>query len=117
VVACATIPAAELVDRARHLAELHAAASWLWPALVARLIAEGWNVDTARGHAGRLEDAPEPPSWADAEAIAQALVEGAMRPGDVDRMAKAAQDAARPHGRQIERRVERLEARAAGRRS
>jgi ParB-like chromosome segregation protein Spo0J len=52
----------ELHDRTRHLAELHAAASWLWPALVARLIAEGWNVDTARGHAGRLKDAPETPA-------------------------------------------------------
>ena len=63
--------AAVLADKAKNLAELHAAASWLWPALVARLIAEGWNVDTARGHAGRLKDVPEPPPWVDRETLAQ----------------------------------------------
>jgi hypothetical protein len=36
---------------ARVLAELHAAVPWLWPALVSRLLAEGWNVDTARQQA------------------------------------------------------------------
>jgi ParB-like chromosome segregation protein Spo0J len=43
-----------LADKAKQLAELHAAAPWLWPTLVARLIAEGWNVETARGQAARL---------------------------------------------------------------
>jgi hypothetical protein len=36
-----------LADKAKQLAELHAAASWLWPTLVARLILERWNVETA----------------------------------------------------------------------
>jgi hypothetical protein len=39
----------EKIPAARVPAEMHAAASWLWPALVAALIAEGWNVDAARG--------------------------------------------------------------------
>jgi hypothetical protein len=85
---------AALYDKHRHLAELHAAASWLWPALVARLIAEGWNVDTARGHAGRLKDLPrELPTWIDREALAQAIVDGTARSGDLARMVKIAKDA------------------------
>jgi ParB/RepB/Spo0J family partition protein len=52
---------AALAERWFQLVEIHAAASWLWPALVARLIADGWNVDTACSHAGRLKDVPEPP--------------------------------------------------------
>jgi hypothetical protein len=40
-----------------QLSECIAAASWLWPALVAAMIAEGWNVETARAQAGRLKDA------------------------------------------------------------
>jgi hypothetical protein len=50
------------IPHAKNLAEIHATASWLWPALVARLVAEGWNVETARGHADRLKDVPEPPA-------------------------------------------------------
>jgi ParB-like chromosome segregation protein Spo0J len=42
------------LDRTRHLAELHAAAAWLWPVLVARMLSAGWNVETARTNAGRL---------------------------------------------------------------
>jgi hypothetical protein len=63
----------QLAARWYALRELHAAASWLWPALVARLIAEGWNVDHARGHAARLKNVPEPPDWADADAIGEAV--------------------------------------------
>jgi ParB-like chromosome segregation protein Spo0J len=79
-------------DKAHHLAELHATASWLWPALVERLLVEGWNVDTARGHAGRLKDAPEPPIWADRDALAQDIVAGRARANDADRMAKVVAD-------------------------
>jgi ParB-like chromosome segregation protein Spo0J len=38
----------ELHDRTRHLAELHAAASWLWPTLVGRMTQRNWTVDQAR---------------------------------------------------------------------
>jgi hypothetical protein len=31
-------PAAELIDRTRHLTEIHAAPAWLWPALVAAML-------------------------------------------------------------------------------
>jgi hypothetical protein len=34
-------------EKWRHLAELHAAPSWLWRALVAKLIADDWTVETA----------------------------------------------------------------------
>jgi hypothetical protein len=66
--ACRDVPTADLARFTSHLAELHLASSWLWPALVAALIAEGWNVETARAQAGRLKDAPEPPPWADRDA-------------------------------------------------
>jgi hypothetical protein len=33
----------EIPDRTRHLAELHAAPSWLWAALVAQLITRAWS--------------------------------------------------------------------------
>jgi ParB-like chromosome segregation protein Spo0J len=80
-----------LIPFARHLAELHVAPSWLWPALIARLIAEAWNVDAARSHAGRLEDLPRDlPSWVDREALAKTFVEGTVRPGDVARVIGAA---------------------------
>jgi ParB-like chromosome segregation protein Spo0J len=42
------ISGAALIPFARHLAELYAATPWLRPALVARLVQEGWTVDTAR---------------------------------------------------------------------
>jgi hypothetical protein len=94
VAARAAISAVELVGYTRHLAEVHATPEWLWPALVARLIAEGWNVDTARGHAGRLKDLPrELPTWIDREALAQAIVDGTARSGDLARMVKIAKDA------------------------
>jgi hypothetical protein len=74
---------ASLAEHTRHLVELHAAASWLWPALVVRLLAEGWTVDNARSHAGRLKDVPEPPAWADQEGNVDKLVTRLMRGGDV----------------------------------
>jgi hypothetical protein len=74
---------ASLAEHTRHLAELHAAVSWLWPALVVRLLAEGWTVDNARSHAGRLKDVPEPPAWADQEGNVDKLVTRLMRGGDV----------------------------------
>lgn len=36
-------------DRWPHLAELHAAPAWLWPALAAELVARGWTVEATRG--------------------------------------------------------------------
>jgi hypothetical protein len=37
----------DLHERARQLAEIHAAPSWLWPALAAELVARGWTVEAA----------------------------------------------------------------------
>jgi ParB-like chromosome segregation protein Spo0J len=44
-----------LSEQTRHLAEIHAAPEWLWPALVERLVAEGWTVETTRKHVERLK--------------------------------------------------------------
>jgi protein gp37 len=74
----------------RHLAEIHAAPQWLRPALVDRLIVDGWTVDAARKQAQRVAELKSPPAFADREAVAEALVAGRMRPGDVERMADIA---------------------------
>ena len=79
----------DLSDRTSHLAELHAAPSWLWPALVAELVAKGWTVEQARGKVGALKSLPEPPPWSDLEAVATAIVTGRMRAGDIERMTQA----------------------------
>jgi hypothetical protein len=70
---------ASCLDKTRHLAELHAAAEWLWPALVRRMLEAAWTVETTRSQAGRLKDAPEPPIWADRDALAGDIVEGKTR--------------------------------------
>lgn len=70
---CTHMSAADLRDRWRCLAEIHAAPSWLWPALAAELVARGWTVEATRGKVAALKDAPEPPVWADSAAIAAAI--------------------------------------------
>jgi ParB-like chromosome segregation protein Spo0J len=86
-----------LANKAKQLAEIRVASSWLWPALVARLMAEGWNVETTRGHASRLKDVPKPSTLADREEIAAAIAAGTFRPGDVARMIAAEQAASAKH--------------------
>lgn len=55
VAACCHVATADLRDRWRCLAELHAAPSWLWPALAAELVARGWTVEATRGKVGRTD--------------------------------------------------------------
>jgi hypothetical protein len=43
----------EYSDKTRHLSEIHAAPRWLWPALVAGLVEDGWTVEDARRGAGK----------------------------------------------------------------
>jgi hypothetical protein len=69
------------VSRAtKHLAELHAAAEWLWPALVDNLLEGAWTVEISRALASRFKHVPDPPGWADRDTIAKALVAGEMKP-------------------------------------
>jgi ParB/RepB/Spo0J family partition protein len=72
-----------------QLVAVHAAARWLWPALVAKLVAEGLTVETTRRAVADLKDASEPPAWTDAPAIAAAIVGGAMKRSEIDAMAGA----------------------------
>lgn len=67
---------ADLSDKTRHLAEIHAAPSWLWSALVARLIEKEWSVDVTRKAVKALSDLPEVPEWADAGSFATHMVSG-----------------------------------------
>lgn len=78
-----------IVDKHRHLAEIHAAPSWLWPALVQHLVDCGLTVEATRRTIADLKDVAEPPVWADAAAIGAALVSGEMRKAEVERMAVA----------------------------
>ena len=76
----------EITDKTRHLDEIHAAPSWLWPALVAAMLAKGWNVETTRAQVARLKDVTaDPPGWL-ADGVPAALVDGAMRATDISRM-------------------------------
>lgn len=85
---------------ARHLAEIHAAPSWLWPALVEKLVdagrsegGKGLSVEKVRQLVSGLKDASEPPEWANASAIAQAIVTGIMRLSEIKSMASAVERA------------------------
>lgn len=71
------------------LAALHPSPRWLWRPLVSRLVSEGWTVDAARREAQRLKDCPEPPEWVNREAVADAVVSGAMKPADIKRFSSA----------------------------
>ena len=84
----------EARDRWSCLSEIHPAPSWLWPALVDRLVADGWTVEATRQQVKRLAAAPEPPAWADRAAIGQALVEGRLRLSDLEAMPGAVERAA-----------------------
>jgi hypothetical protein len=67
VVTSVTVSLASAQDYTRHLAELHSAPAWLWPALVARLLADGWTVDAARKQVERSNC----PLWPAMSAIAR----------------------------------------------
>jgi len=56
-----------LTESWRHLAEIHPAPRWLWPALVKRLLADGWTVDAARKQVERSNC----PLWPAMSAIAR----------------------------------------------
>jgi ParB-like chromosome segregation protein Spo0J len=47
-------------DSWRHLAEIHAAPRWLWRALVAQMVADGWTVEATRKAVAGVKDAPAP---------------------------------------------------------
>jgi ParB-like chromosome segregation protein Spo0J len=44
-----------------QLVAIHAAPRWLWPALVSRMVDEGWTVEATRKTVAGAKDAPEPP--------------------------------------------------------
>jgi len=73
--------------RNQHLYTIKTAAvpEWLWVDLVRRMLDESWNVGTTKDHAGRFKDVPDPPPWADRDALARDIVEGSVRPGGVAR--------------------------------
>jgi len=80
-----------IADYWRHLCEIHAAPKWLWPALVAKLQAESWTVETTRKNVQSLSETPEPPEWADKERIAEHLIAGTLLPKAIAKFTKSAQ--------------------------
>jgi ParB/RepB/Spo0J family partition protein len=73
-------------DSWRNMAAIHAAPEWLWPALVEKMVEDGWTVAATREKVGKCKAWAEPPKWADADAIAQALMIGAARSIDISKM-------------------------------
>jgi protein gp37 len=76
----------QIADDWRNLAELHAAPQWLWAALVKKMDAEFWTVSTTRDKVGKCKEWVAPPAWADADAIAEALMSGEVRASDIAKM-------------------------------
>lgn len=76
----------DLIDFTRHLSEIHAAPRWLWHVLVAAMLDKEWPVVAIHKTVKALAGAADPPYWADAETIADRLVSGAMKPGDVAKL-------------------------------
>lgn len=74
---------ADFADNWSALSELHTAPRWLWPALVAQLVEHGWTVETARREAQKFKEVAQPPEWTDQGKIAERLVSGELKPGDV----------------------------------
>lgn len=70
---------------AKHLSEIHAAPSFLWPALVEAAAAEDWTVERVRKAVAAVKDAPAPAGWWDGQAVARAIVAGTMQPRDMER--------------------------------
>lgn len=64
-----------LIERTKHLIEIHAAPQWLWQGLVAVPLAKGWTVELTKSAVRRVKDAVEPPAYLD---IAAAIVSGRM---------------------------------------
>lgn len=87
------VETSEIVEKHRHLAEIHAAPRWLWPALVERLVTEGLTVEATRKVVADLKDVEAPPSWAGADDIASAIVSGEMRKAEVEKMGAAVERA------------------------
>ena len=80
-------------NRTLHIAEIHAAPKWLWPALVRQMIESGWTVQVTRDKVGAFKEVADPPSWADSGRIADALVSGAMKIAEVARLQKLVDNA------------------------
>jgi protein gp37/ParB-like chromosome segregation protein Spo0J len=79
VVAHATSEPKAMEGYTRHLADIHSAPKWLWPALVERLLAEGWTVDATRKQVDRFKNMPAvKEEWLNRELIANDLVSGKL---------------------------------------
>lgn len=83
----------------KSFVEIHAAPSWLWPALVQRMTQDGMTVDATRKMVAGIKDAPNPPQWADASSIAYAVVSDEMRLAEVGKLSEAAERAEAAIGR------------------
>jgi len=89
----------DFTEKTRQLHEIHAAPSWLWPALVQRMTQDGMTVDATRKMVAGIKDAPNPPQWADASSIAYAVVSDEMRLAEVGKLSEAAERAEAAIGR------------------
>lgn len=79
----------------RNLAEIHAAPEWLWSALVNQMLADQWTVAKTREKVAAFKEIGKRglPNWIDADGVASAVVSGAMRPNEVDRLGTTASEA------------------------
>ena len=84
-----------LRDAWSQLAEIHAAPTWLWSALVEAMLpnkedAKGWTVEATQKQVGRFTKLEAPPDWIDATEFAKLLLEGKAKSSDIGRFEKMA---------------------------
>jgi protein gp37/ParB-like chromosome segregation protein Spo0J len=72
-------------DKWRHLAEIHAAATWAWDALAKAMVEKKWSVDVTKKQATKFKVGPKGkgrkvPAWIWLEQIAAAVLDGDKDP-------------------------------------
>lgn len=76
----------------RHLASIHTAPEWVWPALVRGLMENEWSVDATQKVVKTVAKA-EPPEWADRNGIATKLIAGDTKASEVAKFEETRADA------------------------
>jgi hypothetical protein len=77
----------QLQDVWRALDAIHPAPAWLWPALVAKLIAEALTIEKTREEVKRVSKLDAPPEWADLATIATNVIARGLTVSDVPKFA------------------------------
>lgn len=93
------LPLEEVGKRWRVLVALRPATPWLWPSWGPRAIREGWTIERTMHAVRDSGHVSQAPSWADAEKMADNLLNGSLRTAQVDAMHQLVTDTKEKAGR------------------